>query len=157
MPSAQHTTTIDRPPEVVFAYVLDGEKCPEWRSHVLDIKRISGDGGVGSVYAQGVQGPMGRRISADYEVTVCEPNRLLEFQTIAGPARPHGRFEIEPEEEGSRLTISLDSQMKGLAGLFMGGMVQKTMDSEVRNIERIKEILEASGPSHASTPQSTAG
>ena len=33
--------------------------------------------------------------------------------------------------------------MKGLAGLFMGGMVQKTMDSEVRNIERIKQILEA--------------
>jgi len=88
MPSAQHTTTINRPPEVVFAYVLDGEKCPEWRTHVMDIKRISGDGGVGSVYAQGVRGPMGRRIAADYEVTVCEPNRLLEFQTIAGPARP---------------------------------------------------------------------
>ncbi len=156
MPSAQHTTTINRPPEVVFAYVLDGEKCPEWRTHVMDIKRISGDGGVGSVYAQGVRGPMGRRIAADYEVTVCEPNRLLEFQTIAGPARPHGRFEIGPEAEGSRLTLSLDSQMKGLAGLFMGGMVQKTMDSEVRNIERIKQILEAGSPSQASAPQSTA-
>jgi len=143
MPSAQHTVTIDRPPEAVFAYVLDGEKCPEWRSHVLDIKRLSGDGGVGTTYAQGVAGPMGRRIVADYEVTVCEPNRLLEFQTIAGPARPHGRFEVAPEGSGSRLSLSLDASMKGFAALFMSGMVQKTMDSEVRNIERIKAILEA--------------
>jgi uncharacterized protein YndB with AHSA1/START domain len=143
MPSAQHTVIINRPPEAVFAYVLDGEKCPEWRSHVLDIKRLSGDGGVGTTYAQGVGGPMGRRIAADYEVTVCEPNRLLEFQTITGPARPHGRFEVAPEGSGSRLTLSLDATMKGLAALFLSGMVQKTMDSEVRNIERIKAILDA--------------
>lgn len=149
MPSAQHTVTINRPPEAVFAYVLDGERCPEWRSHVLDIKRLSGDGGVGTTYAQGVAGPMGRRITADYEVTVCEPNRLLEFQTIAGPARPHGRFEVAPEGSGSRLSLSLDASMKGLAALLMSGMVQKTMDSEVRNIERIKANLEAA-PSDAS-------
>jgi uncharacterized protein YndB with AHSA1/START domain len=143
VPSAQHTVIINRPPEAVFAYVLDGEKCPEWRSHVLDIKRLSGDGGVGTTYAQGVGGPMGRRIAADYEVTVCQPNRLLEFQTITGPARPHGRFEVAPEDSGSRLTLRLDANMKGLAALFLSGMVQKTMDSEVRNIEHIKAILEA--------------
>jgi len=142
MPSAQHSVTINRPLEAVFAYVLDGEKCPEWRTHVLDIKRLSGDGGVGTRYAQGVRGPMGRRIAADYQVTVCEPNRRYEFQTTTGPARPHGRFEIEPDGDGSRLTLSLDSQMKGLTGLFLGRMVQTTMDSEVRSIERIKELLE---------------
>jgi len=143
MPSAQHTVSINRPPEAVFAYVRDGEKCPEWRPGVLDIKRRSGDGGVGTVYSQGVAGPMGRRIAADYEVTVSEPNHLLEFQTIAGPARPHGRFEIAPDGGGSRLTFGLDATMQGLAALFMRGMVQKTMDSEVRTIERMKTILEA--------------
>ena len=143
MPSARHTVTINRPAEAVFAYVLDGEKCPEWRSHVLDIKRKSGDGGVGTIYTQGVAGPMGRRIAADYEVTVCEPNRLLEFQTIAGPARPHGRFEVTPDGDGSRQTLRLDANMKGLAALFLNGPVQKTMNSEVRNIDRVKANLEA--------------
>ncbi|MDP9251013.1 MAG: hypothetical protein M3O78_06560, partial [Chloroflexota bacterium] len=71
-----------------------------------------------------------------------EPNRLLEFQTITGPARPHGRFEIAADGDGSRLTLSLDANMKGLAALFMSGAVQKTMNSEVRNIERIKANLE---------------
>ena len=32
MPQAQHSVTIKRPPEAVFAYLLDGEKCTEWRS-----------------------------------------------------------------------------------------------------------------------------
>ena len=48
MPQAQHSVTIQQPPETVFAYLFDGEKCTEWRRGVLDIKRISGEGGVGS-------------------------------------------------------------------------------------------------------------
>jgi uncharacterized protein YndB with AHSA1/START domain len=142
MPSAQHTVIIKRPTEDVFAYVLDGERCPEWRRHVMDIKRISGDGGVGTVYAQGVQGPMGRRIAADYRVTVCEPDHLLEFETLTGPVRPQGRFEITPDGDGSRLTLSLDSDMKGILALFMGRTVQRTMDIEVHELERMKTILE---------------
>jgi len=146
MPSAQHTVTIDRPPAAVFAYVLDGEKCPEWRTHVMDIKRISGDGGVGTMYSQGVRGPMGRRIAADYRVTVCEPNRLMEFETLTGPVRPHGRFEVVADGDGSRMTLSLASDMKGLVALLLGRTVKRTMDTEVHAIERMKTILEGQKP-----------
>src|SRR4029077_5435322 len=90
MPEEQHSVSKNRQPEPAFAYLVDGEKCTEWRPGVLDIKCVSGEGGVGTRYARGVRGPMGRRISADYEVTACEPNAHLEFQTVTGPARPHG-------------------------------------------------------------------
>ena len=146
MPSASHSVTIKRPVADVFAYVADGEKCTEWRSGVLDIRRASGDGSVGTTYAQGVKGPMGRRIAADYMVTAYEPNRRLEFQTVAGPARPHGRYDFEESDGETRLTFALDAKLGGISGLFMGGAVQRTMDSEVRAIERVKEILEASPP-----------
>jgi uncharacterized membrane protein len=144
MPSARHSVKINRPVEEVFAYVADGENCPQWRSGVLDIKRMNGDGSVGTTYAQGVKGPMGRRIAADYMITSYEPNRALEFQTVAGPARPHGRYEFEQTNGTTRLNFSLDATLGAIAGLFMGGMVQKTMDAEVRAIERLKEVLEAS-------------
>ena len=91
MSSASHSVTINRPVADVFAYVADGEKCPQWRSGVLDIRRLNGDGSVGTTYQQGVKGPMGRRIAADYMVTTYEPNHRLEFQTVTWPARPHGR------------------------------------------------------------------
>ncbi len=152
MPSASHSVTINRPVADVFAYVADGEKCPQWRSGVLDIKRMSGDGSVGTTYQQGVSGPMGRRIPADYLVTAYEPNRLLEFQTVAGPARPHGRYDFEDAGGGTRLTFALDAKLGGLRGLFMGGMVQKTMDSEVMAIERVKSILESQGAAAEGPP-----
>jgi carbon monoxide dehydrogenase subunit G len=141
MPSANYSVMVNRPPSEVFAFVADGEKCPQWRPGVLDIKRVSGDG-VGTKYSQGVKGPMGRRIAADYEVTVFEPDRRLEFQTLTGPARPHGRYDLEPVEGGTRLTFSLDAQLTGLSKLLMGSAVQKTMDSEVRTLDNLKRVLE---------------
>ena len=87
MPSASHSVTINRSASEVFAFVADGENAPRWRSGVLDIQRVSGHG-VGAVYRQGVRGPAGRRIAADYEVTAYQPDRLLALKTIAGPVRP---------------------------------------------------------------------
>lgn len=141
MPQASYSVVIARPIDAVFAFIADGERCPEWRTVVSDIKRVSGDG-VGARYAQGIKGPMGRRVAADYEVTVFEPPRRLEFQTITGPARPHGRYDLEPVDGGTRLTFSLDATLGGLRGLLLGSMVQRTMDSEVRMLESAKRILE---------------
>jgi uncharacterized membrane protein len=141
MPHAQHSVTIQMPVETVFAYVLDGENCPAWRPGVVDIKRVSGNG-AGAIYRQGVKGPMGRRIDADYTITNVEPNRVIEFETIAGPVRPRGRYEFAAVDGATRLTFSLDAELTGLRRLLMGSMVGKTMDDEVRTLERLKGALE---------------
>jgi uncharacterized protein YndB with AHSA1/START domain len=144
MQQAQGSVTIARPVDAVFAYLTDGEKCPQWRSGVLDIKRVTGDGGLGTRYRQGVKGPMGRRIAADYEVTAYEPNRRIEFQAVAGPARPHGRYDLAPDDGGTRVSFALDAQLSGLRKLFMGAAVQRTMDAEVKALDQLKQVLEAS-------------
>ncbi len=141
MPQASYSVVIGRPIDAVFSFIADGERCPEWRPGVLDIKRTSGDG-LGARYTQGVKGPMGRRVAADYEVTVFEPPRRLEFQTVTGPARPHGRYDLELVDGGTRLTFSLDATLGGLQRLLMGSMVQRTMDSEVRTLDSVKRLLE---------------
>ena len=86
---------------------------------------------------------MGRRIAADYEITIFEPNRRLEFQAIAGPARPHGRYDLETVDGGTRLTFGLDAELTGLRRLLMGSMVQRTMDAEVRSLDNLRRVLEA--------------
>lgn len=143
MPHAHHSVTIARPVEAVFAFVTDGEKCLQWRSGVLDITRASGDGGVGTTYRQGVNGPMGRRIAADYEITVHEPNRVIEFQTVAGPVRPHGRYEFAEDDGRTRLTLSLDAELSGLKNLFLGSSVSKTMAFEVKALDDLKRVVES--------------
>ncbi|HEY7942140.1 MAG TPA: SRPBCC family protein [Candidatus Limnocylindrales bacterium] len=142
MPAASYAVTIDRPVEAVFAFVADGENARQWRPGVLDIKRVSGDG-VGARYAQGVQGPMKRRIAADYVITAYEPTHLLEFQTTTGPARPHGRYDFAAVAGGTRLTFALDAQLKGLWKFIMGSAVQTTMNAEVKNLDNLKRLLEA--------------
>ena len=137
MPKATHAVTVARPIEEVFAYLADGERCDEWRPAVVDIRRVSGDGGVGTRYAQKVRGPMGRTIAADYEITVSQPPHRLEFQTVTGPARPHGSYRLETADGGTRVTFSLDADLGGLRGLLMGRAVQNTMEAEVRTIENI--------------------
>ena len=126
----------------MFAFVADGLNGPKWRSGILDIAHVAGSG-VGATYKQGVKGPGGRRIDADYRVTVYEPNSRLAFVAIAGPVRPAGEYVLEELDGGTRLTFSLEAELRGIKKLLMSGAVQKTMNAEVAAIERLKEHLES--------------
>jgi uncharacterized protein YndB with AHSA1/START domain len=142
MPSAKRTISIKRSPADVFAYVANGLNAPNWRSGVLDISLVSGLG-AGAVYRQGVKGPGGRRIAADYEVTAFEPDRRLAFKAIAGPVRPIGEYTFEETPEGTALTFSLDEPLSGLKRFVFSRPVQQTMDAEMKALDRLKELLEA--------------
>jgi uncharacterized protein YndB with AHSA1/START domain len=143
MPEASNTIEIHRPPADVFAFLADGENNRRWRSGVLDIRHKSGNGR-GAVYEQGVKGPFGRRVPADYEVTAYEPDRRLDFRAIAGPVRPEGSFELTPIPDGTRVKFSLRAEPRGIARL-MSGMVSRTMSSEVSQLERLRTVLEDQG------------
>lgn len=141
MPAARHTVSIAEPASKVFAFLANGGNATSWRPGVLDIKHESGEG-VGAIYRQGVKGPGGRRIAADYEITVFEPNTKLAFRAIAGPVRPVGEYLLEEAGGSTTLTFSLEAEVSGIKKLFMAGMVQRTMDAEVGAIETAKRILE---------------
>ncbi len=141
MASAQRTITIHRPVPEVFAYIANGENAPRYRSGVLDVAHVSGEG-VGSIFKQGVKGPGRRRIAADYQVTAYELNRRLAFKAIAGPVRPTGEWRLAEGAGGTELTFSLNAEIGGIAKLVMGGAVQRTMDAEMGALDALKQILE---------------
>ena len=109
---------------------------------MLDIRPVSGEG-VGAVYRQGVRGPGGGRIAADYQVTAHQPDTLMAFETIAGPVRPTGEFRFQEAGGATTLTMSLQAELTGVKRLLMSAMVQKTMDAEVAAIENVKRLLES--------------
>jgi uncharacterized protein YndB with AHSA1/START domain len=142
MPEARHQVTIRRPAIEVFEFIANGENGLKWRTGILDIAHVSGSG-VGETYKQGVKGPDGRRIDADYRITAYEPNSRLAFAGTAGPVRPTGEYVLEEVDGGTRLTFALQAELGGIKKLLMGGAVQKTMDTEVRATERLKTLLES--------------
>jgi len=141
MSMATHEVTIGRSPHDVFAFLADGENDPAWRPEVADVKRESGDG-AGAVFRQGVRGPMGRRVDADYRLTEYEPDSVLAFEVIAGPVRPHGRYELTPDGDGTRVRFTLECELSGPKKLMMGRSVEKSMRGEVGNLDRLKDVLE---------------
>jgi uncharacterized protein YndB with AHSA1/START domain len=141
MPSAERTITIRRPIDEVFDFVTDGANAPKWRSGVLDVAHVSGTGN-GAVWRQGVKGPGGRRIAADYEITTWEPPTRMAFRAVAGPIRPTGAYRLESVDGGTKLAFSLDVALGTIQRLVMGGQVQKTMDAEMAALDRLKALLE---------------
>ena len=146
MPHAEHTVTIRRPAEDIFGYLADGTHNPEWRSGVLEIRRTSAAEGQAATYRQVLAGPGGRRIDGDYQVTVFEPPRRLEFVVTAGPARPSGTFELtDAAEQGSTVVrFALDLQPAGIMWL-MTPMITRQMRREVEQLDSLKDRLERAG------------
>lgn len=142
MLEARHAVTIRRPAAEVFAFLADGLDGPKWRPGILDIAHLSGSG-VGATYKQGVKGPGGRRVDADYRITDFEPSSRLAFEAIAGPVRPTGEYVLEDVDGATRLTFALRAELSGIKKVLMGRAVQRTMNSEVEATERLKTLLES--------------
>lgn len=141
MPEAQRSILIQRPIDDVFAFVADGANATRWRSGVVDVQHIGGKG-VGETWRQGVKGPGGRRVAADYEITEWDPPRGLAFRATAGPVRPTGSYRLAAEDGGTRLTCALRAELSGWKRFVMGGTVQSTMDAEMAALDRLKAVLE---------------
>src|SRR5713101_3955360 len=125
MAHAESSVTISRTLSDVYNFLLDGANNQKWRPGVLDIAHDSSTpSGLGAVYKQGLKGP-GGRIDGDYKITMLQPNQVIEFQVIAGPARPTGTYSLELAGNGTKVLFVLDFQPKGLAKL-MDGIIAKT-------------------------------
>jgi uncharacterized membrane protein len=142
MAHAENSIQINRPVKSVFDFVLEGENNRYWRPAVVDIQRLAGKpGGAGAVYKQGLKGPGGGRIDGDYEITDCRTNELIQFQVVAGPARPTGTYRFEALGDATRVTFTLHFEPKGLAKL-MDPMIARTMQSEIATLANLKAYLE---------------
>ena len=142
MPSAERTIEIDRPPDQVFAFFTDPANDRAWRPHVKEIA-AQGPAGVGATIHQVVEGPGGRGIPADIEVTAYEPPARYAFRVIAGPARPIGEFRLSPSGAGTLVAFSLRAELGGLKGLLLGRPVQSSMNGEMAALDRAKSLIEA--------------
>jgi hypothetical protein len=55
--------------------------------------------------------------------------------------RPEGSYELDPVGDGTRVTFTLRCAPSGMARL-MTPMVTKNMQSEVAQLDRLREVLE---------------
>lgn len=141
MAHEEGSIAIERPIDVVFAFLADGMNNPRWRTSVLDIQPVPGKPGT---YKQGMKGP-GGRVDGDYTITAMTPNESITMQAIAGMVRPTVTYRLEPEGDATRVTYILHFEGKGPAKL-MDPIVTLVMRAEVAMLPNLKACLEGDRP-----------
>jgi uncharacterized membrane protein len=140
MAHAEHTVTVERPIGEVFAFLADGMNEPKWRPEVISIRHVSGSG-VGAVYAQTMKGPGGRSIAGDFRITRYEEPTRMDFEVIAGPARPTGSYVLRDTGSGStEVTFTMDLTPRGLM-VLLTPMINKQVTAEVGNLANLPAAL----------------
>ena len=143
MAHAENSITIDRPAREVYDFLADGLNNTAWREGVQSISLKEGTAGErGAVYSQTLTGPKGRPLQGDYRITEAEPGRLLAFEVVAGPARPKGTYALAESGQGTTVHFSLALKLPVLMRV-LDSLVTKTMEAEVAQLSRLKQVLEA--------------
>jgi uncharacterized membrane protein len=140
MAHAEHTVTVQRPVDEVFAFLADALNEPKWRPEVIAIRLVSGSG-LGAVYAQTMKGPGGRSIVADFRITRYDEPTRMDFEVIAGPVRPTGTYALRDAGSGAtEVTFTMDLKPRGLM-VLASPMLNRVVRTEVRNLDHVPAAL----------------
>jgi uncharacterized protein YndB with AHSA1/START domain len=138
------TVEIDRPPEVVFPYVIDPRTFPVWQPAVLE-GALDREVGVGAICTTTRKIGGGAREIQSRITEYVPPHRWADHG-IDGPIRGIVSVDVQPLDGGarSRVTIIVDFEGHGIGKLLVPLVVRRQAAREMpSNASRLKAALEA--------------
>jgi carbon monoxide dehydrogenase subunit G len=115
---------VPRPVAESFAYVADFTTVAEWDPGIHSSRKVSGDGGVGSLYEVEAEF-RGKTMPFTYTVTAYEQDARIVLDGVGEKATSVDTIAFEPNATGgTRITYSADFKLKGVlrvAEPFLGG------------------------------------
>jgi carbon monoxide dehydrogenase subunit G len=139
---ARQSIYIHRPPDEVFAFVADHANDRLWRTELVSVEPV-GDitEGVGTHLRQTVT-YQGRTAEANIEITEWVPGQRICFRAHGG-IRAHGCYDLRPEGDGTRFSVSATVELKGAAAMLERYVQQAVERAAAQDLERLKQVLEA--------------
>jgi len=118
MSTIEWTVVIKRPVNEVFALVANPENTPKWASGSAGAKKITeGPIRAGTKFRSVAKG-LGRRMEAETEMTVYEPDKTFVSTVRSGPVPAEIRYIFDKVEEGTALGVTMDWKPGGFFGGF---------------------------------------
>jgi uncharacterized protein YndB with AHSA1/START domain len=145
----EETIVIDRPVAEVFAFVADQTNAHKWQRGIAVVRRQTPEPiGVGARH-EVVRKFLGREISLTNEYVRYDPNQVVTFTAITGPAAMEVSYLTEPVPEGTKLTCHMRMDQKGFFRVA-DSLVSRSMRRDfAAALRTLKGMLES--PSHTST------
>jgi uncharacterized protein YndB with AHSA1/START domain len=140
------STVIDRAPEKVFAYLLEGVHDPEFSPRVQEIRKTTdGPPGVGTIFESTVK-DAGMTTKRAFELTeVVAPTKIRWTERSKNAITvPAGGYDLAPEGSGTRLTIFNEFEGHGFGKLILGFALRAARKDADAFAARIKTAVETS-------------
>jgi len=141
MIKAEHSITINKPVEEVFAYVNTPDNTTKWQGGVEAVRYPDPTPSVGTQYVE-VRKFMGREMETTLEITALELNKKFAAKTIKGPVPFDVTVTFEAVAGGTKMTTTVEGEPGGFFKLAQG-MVGKQLEKSLKeDNERLKTLLE---------------
>jgi len=145
MPKIVKVIFIRAPAERVFDFATDPERAREYIPHVIEMKKTSaGPVGVGARYRSLVE-IVGVRLAAPFRVTQYERPFRYATQGTHFEARGKSEWTFEPEEDGTKVTLSIDYTLpesffgKWVGRFLVHRILERDLEQAMRNAKAILE------------------
>jgi carbon monoxide dehydrogenase subunit G len=109
---------VRRPPEVVFDFLVDLERAPEWADVLHRVERVTpGEVGVGTRYCGRVR-LAGQVQDGELEIVRFERPGAFAYEARGGPARLTALFELEDDGGGTLVRHRYGLVLSGFAKMM---------------------------------------
>jgi len=139
------SATAGAPPAQVYRLFIDVERWPELTRSMRSV-RLLDDGPIRVGSEAVVSQP--RLPSSRWRVTELEPDRRFTWQTGASGVSTVGDHRVEPDGDGSRITLTLrlSGPLSGVMALLMGGIARRYLAMELEGFRSAADAAGRSAP-----------
>ncbi len=148
MISTESTVMIERPPEAIFAFVVEDflVNYPRWSPEVKSLKPLSEGPLTPGWKARQVRVDQGRRTATDFQVVSLERPHYVAFR---GLKDPYGiEFRLQPQSpQRTRLVFSFELGRLGLAFRPFEKLIRHAVQGGVERVTgNLKTLIETETP-----------
>ena len=138
---AEESVNINRPAEVVFAFLARPENHPRFVPGVLEFRLTSG------TMAEGAEAVGTRRVFGivrrlPYRITAFQPNRVLAVSTAIGPLEGGATYYVDREDDAAAHVRFVAGGFRGplrFADRILAGMLTRDAGAVCRNLKTVLE------------------
>jgi uncharacterized membrane protein len=134
----ENTVYIDRPVDVVFAFLSDFENIPKWNYYVLEVRQLSeSPRGLGTTYHQ-----VRKTDEQDFRIIEFEPDHTVAVKTLP-QSSPGLEMRFSLYEEGNATRIRDEWMLDtGRPAILERLALRRVKSAVAENLAKLKELLE---------------
>lgn len=138
----ENSVFIQRTLQEVFDVITDPPKSVQWQSST-EVAEWTSEApfGVGSTWKTKIKF-LGRDIEANLQITGWEPPNLVSFETISGPVSMKATNKLQPQDDGTLLTVNGQIEFGGffkVAEGMAGRQAEKQMQNDNNTLKLLME------------------